>query len=87
MYIIFKHVGSLSRQAGIIPLKNNYIRMKQHELHVPLCEKCSRDKFIFKHLTSEVEITNFESSDIINAEMYYTAKETVSADFIVFTKV
>ncbi len=26
-------------------------------------------------------------SDIINAEMYYTAKETVSADFIVFTKV
>ena len=36
--------------------------MKQHELHVPLCEKCSLEtSSIFKHLTSEeVEMLNFE---------------------------
>lgn len=36
--------------------------MKQHELYVPLCEKCSLEtSSIFKHLTSEeVEMLNFE---------------------------
>ena len=36
--------------------------MKQHEFHVPLCEKCSLEtSSIFKHLTSEeVEMLNFE---------------------------
>ena len=36
--------------------------MKQHELHVPLCEKCSLEtSSIFKHLDpEEVEMLNFE---------------------------
>jgi CRP-like cAMP-binding protein len=61
--------------------------MKQHDLHIPLCDKCALETgSIFKHLTAEeVEIINFEKDfrQYKRGEILYQEGNRISGFFCI----